>query len=366
MPIELGVWRIDDNELSRVNIGALEQEKRLEDFLDQDISIASPNWMVVGRQVPTDYGKFIDLLAIDRDGRLIVLELKRDKTPREVVAQLLDYGSWVRNLKDEAIAKIYEEYRQKFHPDWPDQSLDDAYQARFGLKEMPEELNSGHELVVVASELDDSTERIVTYLFEEYGVAINAIFFRIFRDRDREYLSSVWFIDPMEEAPAAKQHSEKEPWNGEYYVSFGHRDYWEEARKYGFISAGGGAWYSKTLGMLEPGVRIWVNIPGGIGYVGVGHVVECSVPIDDFMVDDDKGNRVPITTLGLNVGKMCSKAEDPERAEYMVRVKWIQTVSESEAIREKGFFGNQNSAAKPRAKKWQHTVDRLKKRFGVH
>ena len=32
---------------------------------------------------------------------------------------------------------------------------------------------------------------------------------------------------------------------------------------------------------------------------------------------------------------------------------------------EKGFFGNQNSAAKPRAKKWHHTVARLKQRFGI-
>jgi hypothetical protein len=37
----------------------------------------------------------------------------------------------------------------------------------------------------------------------------------------------------------------------------------------------------------------------------------------------------------------------------------------SEAIKEKGFFGNQNTVAQPKAPKWQHTVERLKKRFGV-
>ena len=41
---------------------------------------------------------YIDLLAIDADGNLHVLELKRDKTPRDVVAQVLDYGSWVTTL----------------------------------------------------------------------------------------------------------------------------------------------------------------------------------------------------------------------------------------------------------------------------
>ena len=51
--------------------------------------------------------------------------------------------------------------------------------------------------------------------------------------------------------------------------------------------------------------------------------------------------------------------------EHLVKVEWIKTAPVSEAVLEKGFFGNQNSAAKPRSKKWQHTVDRLRVRFGV-
>ena len=35
------------------------------------------------------------------------------------------------------------------------------------------------------------------------------------------------------------------------------------------------------------------------------------------------------------------------------------------AIKEKGFFGNQNSVARPTALKWDYTVQRLKKHFGV-
>jgi tetratricopeptide (TPR) repeat protein len=157
------------------------------------------------------------------------------------------------------------------------------------------------------------------------------------------------------------------PWNGECYVSFGgnsNRD-WEEARKCGFISAGGGPWYTRSLSMLEPGARIWVNMVGGIGYVGVGRVVEKVVPLDDFLIDDGNGKRVPITSLPLKAAKLTTRTEDPEKAEHMVRVAWLQTVPVTEAVREKGLFGNQNSAAKPRTKKWVHTVERLKSRFGI-
>lgn len=49
---------------------------------------------MLDRQVETDYGTFIDILALDGEGVRHVIELKRDKTPRDIVAQALDYGSW--------------------------------------------------------------------------------------------------------------------------------------------------------------------------------------------------------------------------------------------------------------------------------
>lgn len=55
----------------------------------------------------------------------------------------------------------------------------------------------------------------------------------------------------------------------------------------------------------------------------------------------------------------------PGTGEFLVRVNWLKTVPADQAVREKGFFGNQNSAAKPPAKRWLHTVERLKKRFEI-
>lgn len=336
MPLELGIWRIDKG-LTRIDVNSLDQEGRLEEFLDKDISIASPNWMVIGRQVHTDYGKYIDLLAIDRDGNLIVLELKKNKTPREVMAQLLDYASWVKELKDDDIAGIYEAYLKKHHQEKINMSLDEAFRKRFKLQEMPEELNESHQLVVVASSLDESTERIVTYLAEEHNVPINAVFFRVFKDGDREYLSSMWFIDPTLPSPIIVG-EDKEPWNGEFYVSFGHDENrrWEDARKYGFISGGGGPWYSRTLNQLEIGKRVWVNIPAK-GYVGVGEVTNTAVKVDKFMVEKSDGaGIVPITELPLESPNIFENKDDEDKAEYLVRVKWLKTVDMNNAIKEKG------------------------------
>jgi hypothetical protein len=41
---------------------------------------------------------------VDATGSIIVIELKKHKTPRDVVAQSIDYAAWVEGLPSERIA----------------------------------------------------------------------------------------------------------------------------------------------------------------------------------------------------------------------------------------------------------------------
>ncbi len=65
---------------------------------------------VIGRQVQTNFGGRIDLLALDVDANCVILELKRDKTPREAVAQILDYAAWIRGIGYNELDQIAESY----------------------------------------------------------------------------------------------------------------------------------------------------------------------------------------------------------------------------------------------------------------
>ena len=78
MPIKTEIWRIDKG-LEKVSYSSLEAEKKLESILDEDISIIGPDLLIIGRQVPTSFGKYIDLLAIDSDGHLAIIELKETR-----------------------------------------------------------------------------------------------------------------------------------------------------------------------------------------------------------------------------------------------------------------------------------------------
>ncbi len=327
MPVEVGIWRINGVP-ERVSFSALDAESKLEEALHADIGVLDPPLMVVGRQVPTAFGKFVDLLAIDAEGYLTIVELKRDKTPRKVVAQVLDYASWVQALTHEEITALYLEQH-------PGQHFEQAFSERFDV-DPPESLNEGHRLVVVASELDGSTERIIGYLSSGFGVPINAVFFRHFKEGENEYLVRSWLIDPDQaEAQASKAPASKgkEVWNGkDYYVAIGegpHRT-WEDCRRYGFVSAGQGRWYSASLRKLPAGARVFACVPKK-GYVGVGTVTEGAVPVREFEVVVN-GGKMPILQAQLEAPSMAENADDPERSEYLVRVEWMKTLSVQEAI----------------------------------
>src|SRR5277367_2724878 len=96
MPINYSVWRVGQSP-SRLLESSLVSEKLLEDMIVASPEILSDQWMIIGRQERTGFG-VIDLLAIAPDGTLILIELKKERTPRDVVAQAIDYANWVEGL----------------------------------------------------------------------------------------------------------------------------------------------------------------------------------------------------------------------------------------------------------------------------
>ncbi len=361
MPIQHAIWTVGavPQPLSSTRLAS---EQLLEDMIVRDPRILSSEWMLIGRQENTAHGGRIDLLAIAPDGSLVLIELKRDRTPREIVAQALDYASWVEGLSAQQIEQIY----QRFSGGG---SLSDAFQQRFGGALEEDAVNASHQIILVAAELDPSTERIINYL-NARDMAINAVFFQVFEHQGQQLLSRAWLIDPgvtqanvAATAPSKGSKGEKEPWNGEFYVSFGDETSrsWDDARTYGFISGGGGSWYSQTLKLLSPGDRVWVKIPK-TGYVGVGRVTESSVAFKDFMLDTPEG-RKPARDVLRHAARYQAYADDPERSEYFVRVAWLDTVPKDQAVAELGMFGNQNTVCQPQTPGWRQTVERLKTYF---
>ena len=106
MAIKQSIWRIGQKPTALLH-SKLKNEEILEDMIENDLSILEDEWLMIGRQVVTKHKKEIDLLAIAPDGSLVVIELKKSKTPRDVVAQAIDYATWVESLKADEISNIF-------------------------------------------------------------------------------------------------------------------------------------------------------------------------------------------------------------------------------------------------------------------
>lgn len=356
MPIRHAIWKVGSQPVSLVE-SSLVTEDLLEEMIIAAPRLLSDEWMLIGRQENTGFGGRIDLLAIAPDGALVLIELKRHRTPREVVAQALDYASWVEKLNAEDIAEIYGRFA-------PSRSLAADFRERFGADLDDDALNQNHQIVIVASSLDESSERIVSYL-NERDIAINVLCFQVFTNGTEQLISRAWLLDPVrtQSAIATPAGGPKEAWNGEFYSSFGEGETrsWEDAREFGFICGGGAPWYSKTLQLLSPGDRVWVKVPG-LGFVGVGRATGHAQPAAEFCVTTAKGD-LPILAAATRASYHRELVNDPERCEYFVPINWLQTLPLERAIQEVGMFGNQNTVCKPRTPGWRSTVERLKQRF---
>lgn len=190
MPIAVSMWRIEEGKALPVERSALANEPLLEEILEGDISLLGlPNeLLVIGRQVVTEYSGQVDLLCVDPEGTLYVVEINKERTPREVVAQAMDYGYWVRELGYDDVREIYGRYR-------PGGDFDEAFRQTFQ-DEPPETINEDHQLVIVASALDAASERIVTYA-QSLGVPMNVVFFHTFQQDGAQFLTRTWLIDPV-------------------------------------------------------------------------------------------------------------------------------------------------------------------------
>lgn len=361
MPIRNAIWTVSDKPQALVE-ARLPSERVLEDMIVAAPRILSDEWMLIGRQERTGNGGIIDLLAIAPDGALVLIELKRDRTPREVVAQAIDYACWVEGLEADEIAAIYARFA-------PSRNLASDFLAYFGQPLDEDQLNQDHEIVIVATHLDDSSERIVEYL-NQRGISINVLCFQIFVHGDQQLLSRAWLLDPVETQisvviPTKRGTREREPWNGEFYACFGHGSArsWEEGRNYGFICAGGGSWYSNTLNLLAIGDRVWVKAPG-YGFVGVGEVTGPREPITEFKLEVDGSERAALNVLnGATYHR--EHIGDEERREYFVPVRWLHAVPLEQAVNDIGLFGNQNTVCKPTTPKWRTTVERLREKWSL-
>lgn len=287
MPEDIRIWEITEKEnLKELKKTKLDLEQRVEKWLEKDISLISSDLLVIGKQVQTSFGGAIDLLCLDNRGDIVIIELKKDKTPREVTAQILDYASWVKDLSNEEINRIANDYLRDKGP------LDEAFKKRFE-EELPDVLNENHKMLIVASEIDNSSERIIKYLSEQHGVGINAVTFQYFTDENkREFLARVFLIDPFQIEEDGKRTKRKPNLTFEQFQEIAEKN-------------GVGDLFLKLTSGLESIFDYRVTTRSTVGYIGLidgnRHTIFNIIPGESFSARIASGKNGPPNGLRYQV-----------------------------------------------------------------
>jgi hypothetical protein len=184
MATEIKTWQIIDGKLEVLDSSMIEEGKKesydLESWIASNPSIIGPELVVIGRQVSTKSGP-IDLLAIDRTGNIVIVELKRDILPREALAQAIDYASDAADWNIERIGEICAKYTGK--------SLDDLLNESFPDLNLENiNINETQRIILVGFSIDSALERMINWLSDHYNVNINAVLLKYTKTRSGDEL----------------------------------------------------------------------------------------------------------------------------------------------------------------------------------
>ncbi|TWT55237.1 PDDEXK family nuclease [Allorhodopirellula solitaria] len=350
---------------------AVSERADLQRLLQDRIEILDPNLLVISEEFSDweESKRRIDLLALDREGNVVVVELKRTEDGGHMELQALRYAAMVSAITFADAEKTFANYLAK---------RDDVRDAKETLlsflgwdEPIESDFGKAVRVMLVAAEFSKEITTSVLWLREQ-RIDISCVRIKPYGTREELFLD-VQTIIPLPEAEAyqikirqkqaAKDGSTVSAWNGhDFYVSLGEFDdaNWDDCRKYGFVAGSGGRWFTRTLDHLFVGARVFVLIPKH-GYVGVGIVKEKNQTVDKFMVGEGSEAKC-LLDLPLSAKDMSNHIGDPDMCSNLVRVEWIKTVSRDQPFWEPGLFASRHTACKL---KDQNTIDRVCQRFGI-
>jgi hypothetical protein len=150
-------------------------EADLQGWADRNPSLLNDGQPMIslGREVGTRHGQSVDNMFIDGNGTVVAVELKRGKSPREVVAQMLDYAAYASRLNWEDVDLLC----QKRHRGV---DLSQNFTDTFGIP-LHRASKPDHRLVIAAEKFDPTVTDAALYLINERALPLVLIEFQWFR-----------------------------------------------------------------------------------------------------------------------------------------------------------------------------------------
>jgi hypothetical protein len=194
MATEIKTWEIIDDKLQSVSSTLTENNRKEKDHLEKWLKtnpyILGDDILIIGEQLHTKSGP-LDYLAIDKEGNTVIIELKRDKLPREVITQAFDYASDVASWDIERLRDICLAHTS--------QSLEDLIAESFENVDIEElTFNINQRILLVGFGVEEPLSRMIEWLSAKSDISINAIILQYIKTSAGNELLSRTVVIPEE------------------------------------------------------------------------------------------------------------------------------------------------------------------------
>ncbi|MFW8591047.1 DUF4268 domain-containing protein [Glaciecola sp. 2405UD65-10] len=264
------------------------ERKHLQEWLAYQPDALGEELLVIQKEFDgfDDTRERLDLLALDKDGNLVIIENKLDDSGRDVVWQALKYASYCASLTKLQIVEIYQQYLNRYEQN-TENSLDAAsriceFLEAPDLDETKMNLGNSQRLMLVAANFRKEVTSTALWLIGQ-GISIQCFKVIPYALGEQLFLN----IDQIIPTPEAKElmiginAKEAEEKNTEVVVKNRHkirRDYWQQlldifqesdCSLYNNVSAGRDHWLSAgsgfsgcpyTLIFLQKEIRVELSI----------------------------------------------------------------------------------------------------------
>ena len=171
MATNIKTWEIVEGKLSPIKSTLADNNRKetehLESWIKTKPEILGTDILIIGQQVYTKSGP-LDFLAIDNNGNIVVVELKRDKLARVVLAQAIDYASDLSTWDIDKLSEICMSYTGN--------SLEEHIAENFEDIEIDDlTINQTQRLLLVGFSIEESLIRMIEWLSSNFDLSVNAI-----------------------------------------------------------------------------------------------------------------------------------------------------------------------------------------------
>jgi Holliday junction resolvase-like predicted endonuclease len=173
----IGLWQVLKNGPSRLQTAEVAVERDLEDWIEGDPGLLERGLVVVGRQLRLE-GGLLDLVALDAQGRWVLIEIKRERLRREVIGQTIDYASCFERLDTEWLREKCDAYLTS---KGKEESVRDLLERR-GRSLETESALADTVIYLVGTSLDPGLERMVGMLARREALTLRVVTFSAFRN----------------------------------------------------------------------------------------------------------------------------------------------------------------------------------------